>query len=180
MATTFIFSVLAQPGDPISLEGLTPAQFAALNPADLIGSTPNPPTGTPTSYDVLVRAQTPAAATDIGKNLVVLLGTLITAVSSFYFGSRSATAAAAEMAKQIPSARPQISQVDPARGPESGGTPVTLTGAGFTGAVAVAFGSRTADTITVESDTEISTVSPAGTGTVELPIPAQGENPPGV
>jgi hypothetical protein len=55
---------------------------------------------------------------------------------------------------------PYVSGVDPSTGPSAGGTPVTITGAGFTGAGGVVFGSTAALTFTVVSDTEIRTVSP--------------------
>jgi YVTN family beta-propeller protein len=58
---------------------------------------------------------------------------------------------------------PTITAVTPARGPASGGTAVTITGTGFTGATAVAFGAVPAASFTVRSDTEITATSPAAT-----------------
>ncbi|MFF6842335.1 IPT/TIG domain-containing protein [Streptomyces tanashiensis] len=58
---------------------------------------------------------------------------------------------------------PTITAVTPAKGPASGGTAVTVTGTGFTGATAVAFGATPAASFTVHSDTEITATSPAAT-----------------
>jgi hypothetical protein len=58
-----------------------------------------------------------------------------------------------------------VTGLSPTRGPTSGGTTVTLTGRGFTGAVHVAFGAVAASSFKVVSDSEIIAVSPAqGTG----------------
>jgi hypothetical protein len=56
---------------------------------------------------------------------------------------------------------PFISAISPSSGPKSGGTAVTITGSGFTGATNVAFGTAPALDVTVVSDTEITAVSPS-------------------
>jgi hypothetical protein len=179
IATTFIFSALTQEGPQNTLRGLTPAQFAQIPAMDIVSSTPIPATGTPTSYDVVVQRPLPAPAQDVGKNLVVLLGTLVTAVSSFYFGSKSATSAAAAGAKMHSdgvkaagtlgsTALPQVSGAVPSQGPQAGGTPVVLTGSGFTGATTVAFGPNLGTSVTATSDTQIAVTTPPGSGTVDV------------
>ncbi|MFN4091529.1 MAG: HYR domain-containing protein, partial [Brevundimonas sp.] len=55
-------------------------------------------------------------------------------------------------------------------GPESGGQTATYIGTGFTGATAVHFGANAAPSFTVISDTQISVVTPAGTGTVDVTV----------
>ena len=60
---------------------------------------------------------------------------------------------------------PQAAGVQPPSGPVQGGTRVVLTGSGFTGATAVHFGSNPASDFTANSDTQITAVSPPGTGT---------------
>ncbi|MEV5957562.1 IPT/TIG domain-containing protein [Streptomyces sp. NPDC051987] len=57
---------------------------------------------------------------------------------------------------------PTLSTVNPSQGPTTGGTTVTLTGSGLTGATAVRFGSTPAASYTVNSSTQITAVSPAG------------------
>lgn len=65
---------------------------------------------------------------------------------------------------------PIVTAISPNSGPAAGGTAVTITGAGFTGTTAVHFGSVAAANFTVNSDTQIATTSPAGTGTVDVTV----------
>ncbi len=67
-------------------------------------------------------------------------------------------------------ALPVITSIAPISGPAAGGTIVTLTGTGFTGALAVGFGSTDASALSVMSDTTMVAVSPAGTGTVNVTV----------
>ncbi|MFJ7955793.1 IPT/TIG domain-containing protein [Streptomyces sp. NPDC096319] len=75
--------------------------------------------------------------------------------------ARGRTVAAGSYTYQAPA--PGVTALAPAKGPASGGTAVTLTGTGFTGATAVAFGTVPAASFTVHSDTEITAISPAAT-----------------
>lgn len=65
---------------------------------------------------------------------------------------------------------PVVSGVSPTSGPLVGGTSVTITGAQFTGATEVLFGTVPAASFTVVSDTQITAVSPAGSGTVDVTV----------
>lgn len=71
---------------------------------------------------------------------------------------------------------PTLSMVMPNTGLEAGGTSVTLTGSDFTGATAVQFGSPMAMNMTVVSDTQITCMTPAGTGTVDVTIQSPNGN----
>jgi kumamolisin len=71
---------------------------------------------------------------------------------------------------QQQSAAPAVTTVDPATGSPDGGDSVTITGSGFTGATGVAFGSADAASMNVDSDTQITATSPAGTGTVDVTV----------
>jgi large repetitive protein len=57
---------------------------------------------------------------------------------------------------------PTVTGISPNAGPTAGGTTVTITGTGFTGASAVSFGSTPATNFTVNSDTSITATAPAG------------------
>ncbi|MCP4514655.1 MAG: IPTL-CTERM sorting domain-containing protein, partial [Delftia sp.] len=76
-------------------------------------------------------------------------------------------------------AAPAITAIHPIAGPTAGGTPVILTGSGFTSAApsgAVQFGS-TAANYTVNSDTQITAIAPPGAaGTVEITVSTIGGN----
>ena len=69
----------------------------------------------------------------------------------------------------IPASPPVVTGVTPATGPAKGGTPVTLTGTDLFGATGVSFGGA-AGAITTESATQITVISPAGTGTVDVTV----------
>ncbi len=75
--------------------------------------------------------------------------------------------AAKAVAAAIP---PTVTSIDPSSGPAGGGTTVTITGTGLTGATAVSFGGTAAASFAVSSGTQISAVSPAGTGTVDVTV----------
>jgi hypothetical protein len=67
-------------------------------------------------------------------------------------------------------AAPVVTAISPTSGRSGGGTTVTVTGTGFTGATSVYFGAGTASAVTVVSDTRITATSPAGTGTVNVTV----------
>ncbi|MGO9499742.1 MAG: IPT/TIG domain-containing protein [Solirubrobacteraceae bacterium] len=66
--------------------------------------------------------------------------------------------------------RPTVTSVSPSAGPAAGGTSVTITGSHFTRATAVRFGSTPAASFVVDTATEITAISPAGTGTVRVTV----------
>lgn len=65
---------------------------------------------------------------------------------------------------------PAVTSVSPPSGTPSGGTSVQVNGSGFTGATNVAFGATQATSFTVNSDSEITVASPAGTGTDDIVV----------
>ena len=64
-----------------------------------------------------------------------------------------------------------VTKVSPTFGPVGGGTTVTVTGTGFSGATQVAFGNTQGTTVVVVSATSLTVVEPAGsTGTVDVRV----------
>lgn len=73
------------------------------------------------------------------------------------------------------SGQPSVSLVTPSCGPIAGGTTVAIAGSGFTGATAVDFGPTAATSYTVNSDTSVTAISPAGSaGTVDVTVTTGG------
>jgi hypothetical protein len=70
----------------------------------------------------------------------------------------------------VPVSRPAVTAVAPATGSTAGGTAVTITGTGFAEVSTVKFGSVAATGFTVQSETEIAAVAPAGSGTVGVRV----------
>lgn len=66
-------------------------------------------------------------------------------------------------------ALPMVSFVDPASGPRTGGTELTLTGVGFTDVKQIRFGSADAS-IGSTTDTLLKTIAPAGAGSVPVTV----------
>lgn len=71
-------------------------------------------------------------------------------------------------------AQPVVSSLSVDNGPLGGGTMTVVTGAGFYGATGVSFGATPATSFTIDSDTQITAVSPAGTGQVDLTVTGPG------
>jgi DNA-binding beta-propeller fold protein YncE len=65
---------------------------------------------------------------------------------------------------------PAVSGVSPATGPYTGGTTVTIAGSGFVEGAAVEFGATSATSVTVNSASSMTAVSPAGSGTVNVTV----------
>jgi hypothetical protein len=78
-------------------------------------------------------------------------------------------------------APPAVSGLSLSGGPASGGTQVTVTGSGFTGATAVTFGATAALGFTPGTGNQLTATSPAGSGTVDVtvttPAGTSGANP---
>ncbi len=65
---------------------------------------------------------------------------------------------------------PMVTGISPATGAAAGGDTITITGLNFTGVSAVNFGATAAASFTLVSDSEITAVSPAGTGSVAVTV----------
>ena len=71
---------------------------------------------------------------------------------------------------------PTVTSLSPTNGPAAGGTSVTITGSGFSGATAVNFGADPATGFTINNATQITATAPAGTGgsTVDVTVTTPG------
>lgn len=74
----------------------------------------------------------------------------------------------------VPGTTPAVTALNPANGPDGGGTSVNISGCNFTGATAVTFGAKPATSFHVNSDTSVTAVSPAGSGTVHVVVTGPG------
>ena len=127
---------------------------------------------------------TGASAVDFGPaagTIVTVSATTITAYSPAGTGTvdvtvttPNGTSATSPADQFMYVAAPTVTGVVPTSGPAGGGTFVTITGTGFTGATEVDFGTTPATDVTVVSATTITAESPAGTGTVDVTVVAPG------
>ena len=87
-------------------------------------------------------------------------------------GPTNAQAEVTELEFSQGAAAPAVTGVSPGSGPVSGGTSVTITGSGFTGATAVNFGGTVASSFTVNGDTSVTATAPAATavGPVDVTV----------
>jgi hypothetical protein len=90
-------------------------------------------------------------------------------------GGTSATSPADQFTYTPPPV-PTVTGLSPGSGPSTGGTPVTITGTGFTGATAVDFGSGNTATFSVTNDTTIAATAPpnATLGAVDVTVTTPG------
>ena len=106
--------------------------------------------------DTTITADSPAGTGTVDVTVTTPLGTSpVTQADQFTY-----TAVAA----------PTVTGLSPTSGPATGGTLVTITGAGFTGATAVDFGTTAATNVNVVNDTTITADSPAGSGMVGVTV----------
>ena len=179
----------------------TAGGMSAASPADLFTYGPtissiSPSAGPLNGYTQVTitgTGFTGASAVDFGTtaatSFTVVNPTTITAVSpqATSPGTVSVTVTTPAAISATPSthqftymAAPTISGISPSAGPVDGGTSVTITGTGFTGATAVDFGKSSATSFSVVSDTTITASSPAsvlgdaGTGSVPITVIAPG------
>ncbi len=86
---------------------------------------------------------------------------------SFDYTSSSSSSSSPPSQSAVP---PIVTSISPTSGPSTGGTTVTVSGAGFTGASSVDFGPTAAQSFSVISATSIIAVSPPGSATVDLRV----------
>ncbi len=167
----------------------TPGGKSATSPSDEFAYAPTvssiSPSAGPLTGNTLVTLTgtgfVPGATVAFGgvaaTNVTVVSATTITALSPAGTGAvgvtvttPSGTSATLPADVFTYAAVPVVSGISPAAGPVGGGTTVTITGTGFSGATAVEFGTSPATSVTVSSGSSITAVSPAGTGTVNVTV----------
>jgi hypothetical protein len=144
----------------------------------------------------------PNVGLEAGGTLVVITGTDLTGTTAVDFGGTPATSFTINSPTQITAvapagtgtvqvtattsggtsnglaytyiAVPALAVVLPNVGPAAGGTTVVLTGTNLTGITSVDFGGTPATSFTVDSATQITAVTPAGTGTVQITATSSG------
>jgi IPT/TIG domain len=103
----------------------------------------------------------------VSPSRLVSLGPLESPAAATNSASPSATRTRPARQRQVTVV---VSAVSPKSGPESGGTTVTVSGQGFTGATQVDFAGVSAPSISVVSDSKITATSPPGAGTVNVTV----------
>ncbi|WP_158638038.1 putative Ig domain-containing protein [Sphingomonas ginsenosidivorax] len=154
----------------------------------------------PTSVTGVAPVSGPAA----GGASVVITGTGLTGATAVSFGGTAAATFTVDSATQITAttpakpagpvtvavsapggtgslanaytyvAAPTVSAVAPGTGPSAGGQSVVITGNGFVAGSTVLFGATAAVAVTIDSATQITAVSPPGTGTVGISVTTTG------
>jgi large repetitive protein len=121
--------------------------------------------------------------TTAGTSMVVNSSTRITVSSPAHTSGTvyvtvitpGGTSTTPQVSRFLYAVRPGVTAVSPTSGPAAGGTRVTLTGSGFTGATAVRFGTTAGTGLTVNSATSISVTSPAhAAGIVDVRVTTAG------
>lgn len=137
-------------------------------PPTVAGSYPsNPALGNPNVQDVVDAI--PAVSKDAPASFPAGT-TTVTWTATDHSGNQSSCS----QQVTLTSPAPAVTGLSPAGGPLAGGTSVTITGTGFTGATAVNFGSLPATSFTVTSDTSITATATApaaaNVGTVDVTV----------
>jgi hypothetical protein len=133
--------------------------------------------GTSTSYGSSVScAKLPGAGTSPVEVSASVTGLAANTVYHFRIAATNAggTSKGSDETFTTPANAPTVTKVEPSEGLEAGGTKVVITGADFTGATAVSFGTNPAKSFKVESATAIAAEAPTGTGTVDVTVTTAG------
>lgn len=97
-APLYLFNELG--GRTVALTGIDPAEKSSLEARYKDNATFLKEAGTPEKMTVIIRSTPDAATVDFAKQMMVLLGTLATAVTSFFFGANTANAASKQGSEQ--------------------------------------------------------------------------------
>jgi hypothetical protein len=130
--TVYLYSSLAASGKIVSAAALNQEARMLLKQSLLPGQFLfDQPSTDGASFTVYYRQAANPASEDFAKQLLAMLGTLVTAVSSFYFGSRTAIAAQSNADSGKPTAAPVIRDVNPTKLVRGTATKLEITGDGL-------------------------------------------------
>lgn len=192
--SSILATVPAQAAGTVNITAITPYGTSPISSSDefTYGDAPT------------LSSVSPNAGPTAGGTSVTITGTDFSGASAVSFGSNSAISFTVDSNNQITAtspagtgtvditvttafgtsttssadqftyaAAPTVTGLAPSSGTPSGGTSVIITGTNFTGASAVNFGATSAS-FTVDSATQITATSPAGTGTVDVTVTTPG------
>ncbi|TPI31501.1 hypothetical protein FJ414_23365 [Mesorhizobium sp. B3-1-6] len=175
----YLYGKLASPQPIQSFTELTAVDkdnlIKSLSPIDVVGVTGSDDKG----FTVYVRQSVRAESVDFAKQILVMLGTLVASISSFYFGSRTAESTTSKGTTVLSvDAQPNVSSVSPSTivrspvaksllifGQNLGGIQnVSLTN----GTAVIRASGVTATPGAVTCDVKVGTDAPAGTWSISL------------
>ncbi|MFM7251599.1 MAG: IPT/TIG domain-containing protein, partial [Ilumatobacteraceae bacterium] len=130
--------------------------------------------GTIAASNVVVVSPTQVTATSPATVTPGLVSVVVTTSGGNSVPAGAQGAAADDFTYTAPA--PTLESISPATGTTAGGTSVTITGTGFIAGASVMFGERSAASVTVDSPTQITAVSPATTtvSTVDVVVTTSG------
>ena len=165
------------PGEPAGLTQTSITLNATVNPKGTAVSDCKFEFGTSVFYEV----STPCVPSPGGGTSPVAVAAEIdelTPGTTYHFrvvaANGAGTAVSGDQTFTTPVEVPTVSSVSPVAGLEEGKTGITITGRDLGAATAVDFGGVPASNVTVNSDTAITALSPAGAGVVDVTVMNSG------
>jgi large repetitive protein len=153
---------------PPTVTGLTPSSGAAAGGTTVAVDGTGFTGATAVSFGAIPATFSVVSDTRITAQAPPGSGTVDVTVTST--GGASPSVSADQFTYHPPPVPPVVTGIQPASGPEAGGTGVTITGSGLTGAIGVDFGGVPARSVVVVSDTQVTATAPAGTGTIDVTV----------
>ncbi len=185
--TNFTISTSSAVSQIVNLASSTTALTSSANPSTSGQSVTftatvaavSPGSGTPTGTVNFLDGTT-TIGTDIALNssgVATIATSTLTAgthsITAVYSGDTNFTTSTGSLTQTVVVA-PTVTALSPTSGSTEGGLVVTITGTGFIGALRVHFGTTAQTELMVVNSTTMRTLSPAGTGTVDVTVTTPG------
>ncbi len=185
--TNFTISTSSAVSQVVNLASSTTALTSSANPSTSGQSVTftatvaavSPGSGTPTGTVNFLDGTT-TIGTDIALNssgVATIATSTLTAgthsITAVYSGDTNFTTSTGSLTQTVVVA-PTVTALSPTSGSTEGGLVVTITGTGFIGALRVHFGTTAQTELMVVNSTTMRTLSPAGTGTVDVTVTTPG------